>query len=156
MKKILSIITLLLVTNSVFAQSKLPDLKVVFGYTGTTYPLHLEDNDTAVTIARYVGTRSWNLPIAGFEGFENSDVMNYYDIPSSYRIPSDPKVVTSEKAGEVYYSYPNRLILFYHDANVRGEFTKVGIFDVTRNFIKDVEENPVLDGWGVMIINVEK
>ena len=41
--------------------------------------------------------------------------MQYYDIPSHYEIPSEPEMVTAEKAGEVYYSEPNRIILFYQD-----------------------------------------
>jgi len=134
----------------------LSDLAVNFGYSGKPYPLHLYDNETAVAIARHVGNRDWQLPIVGFEGFPDSDVMQYYDIPSRYVIPSTPQTVTSEKAGEVYYSKPNRLVLFYHDAQVRGEFTKVGHFDVTSDFIEAVEKNPVLEGWGVLIIKVQR
>jgi len=41
--------------------------------------------------------------------------MQFYDIPSKYEIPSDSKHITEEKAGEVYYSEPNRIVLFYKD-----------------------------------------
>ena len=160
MKKLLiSLIACLLVAGMISASAgaaSLPDLFIAFGYSGKPYRLQLEDNETALTIARYVGARSWNLPISGYKGFKNDDVMNYYDIPSHYTIPSKPETVTSQKAGEVYYSKPNRLLLFYHDANVKGEFTKVGQFDATDDFIEAVEKNPVLDGWGVMIINVRR
>lgn len=56
------------------------------------------------------------------------DVMQYYDVSSRYDIPSNPETVTSEKAGEVYYSDPNRIVLFYHDA---GDYR--GIYQ-NRNF----------------------
>ncbi len=160
MKKIFFILIVFITAAGVsFAQSSsgsLPDLEVIFGYEGKAYSLVLEDNETAVAIARHVGRTSWNLPIVGFKGFENSDVMHYYDIPSRYTIPSNSKTVKSEKAGEVYYSKPNRLVLFFHDAQVSGEYTKVGEFSATDDFIRAVEENPVLDGWNVMIINVER
>ena len=78
--------------------------------------------------------------------------MQYYDIPSRYEIPSGAETVTSVKAGDVYYSEPNRIILFYHDAEVTGEYTKVGTIDATDEFVKAVEENPVLEGWSNKIV----
>ncbi|MCM1542864.1 MAG: cyclophilin-like fold protein [Blautia sp.] len=80
--------------------------------------------------------------------------MQYYDIPSRYEIPAAPEEITSEKVGEVYYSEPNRIILFYHDAEVSAEYTPVGYFDATDEFIEAVENNPVLEGWGNKIISI--
>lgn len=57
-------------------------------------------------------------------------------------------MVTSEKAGEVCYSEPNRIVLFYGDAQVSGEYMKAGYFDDTDEFRTAVEENPMLEGWG--------
>ncbi len=114
----------------------------------------MEDNETANEIVRIVGTTDWNLPIYHYDDFENSDVMQYYDIPSRYDIPANPETVTSEKAGEVYYSDPNRIILFYHDAEVTGEYVKIGTFDATEEFISAVEDNPVLEGWGNKIVSI--
>jgi len=48
--------------------------------------------------------------------------------------------VTSEKAGEVYYSDPNRIVLFYRDAEITGEYTRIGTFDATDDFVAAVEE----------------
>lgn len=49
-------------------------------------------------------------------GQENTDVLQYYDIPPSYDIPDGtPEMVTSEKAREVYYS-AGRIMIFYKDA----------------------------------------
>jgi hypothetical protein len=48
--------------------------------------------------------------------------------------------VTSEKAGEVYYSDPNRIVLFYRDAEITGEYTRIGTFDATDDFVTAVEE----------------
>ncbi len=130
------------------------ELEVRFGYDGEPFTLHLEDNETAKEISRDVGTSDWNLPIYNFDDFDNWEVMQYYDILSRYEIPSDPQTVTSEKAGEVYYSDPNRVILFYQDAEVQGEYTKVGTINETDALRTAVEENPVLEGWGNKIISV--
>lgn len=46
----------------------------------------------------------------------------------------------------VYYSEPNRIILFYQDAGVLAEYTPVGYFDPTEEFVEAVENNPVLEG----------
>lgn len=130
------------------------ELEVRFGYDGNPFVLHLDDNETAETIAIHVGTTDWNLPINHYDDYENYEVMQYYDIPSSYDIPSNPKTVSSEKAGEVYYSHPNRIILFYQDAEVTGEYTKVGYIDYSDEFYKAVVNNPVLEDWGTKIVSV--
>ena len=80
--------------------------------------------------------------------------MQYYDIPSRYDIPADPVTVTSEKAGEVYYSDPNRIVLFYGDAEIEAEYTLIGYFDVTDEFVTAVAQNPVLEGWGNKIVRI--
>ncbi len=128
------------------------ELEVCFGDRGSSFILHLYDNDTAAAIARHVGTAEWRLPIYHYDDYENWVVMQYYDIPSRYEIPSNPESITSEKAGEVYYSEPNRIVLFYGDAEVSSEYTKVGYFDFTDEFKQAVENNPVLDGWGNKIV----
>ncbi len=142
--------------NSTPAEETSPatELEVRFGYDGEPFTLHLEDNETAKELARDVGTSDWDLPIYHFDDFDNWEVMQYYDIASRYEIPSDPQTVTLEKTGEVYYSDPNRVILFYQDAEVQGEFTKVGTINETEALRIAVEENPVLDGWGNKIVSV--
>ncbi len=130
------------------------DLAVRFGDDGEPFTMHLYDNDTAAAIAKHVGTSDWRLPIYHYDDYENWEVMQYYDIPSRYEIPSAPEQVTEEKAGTVYYSEPNRIILFYQDAEVSAEYTPVGYFDYTDEFLKAVQDNPVLEGWGNKIIQV--
>ncbi|MCM1335755.1 MAG: cyclophilin-like fold protein [Bacteroides sp.] len=128
------------------------ELEVRFGDDGAAFTLHLYDNPTAAAIARHVGTSDWRLPIYHYDDYENWEVMQYYDIPSRYEIPSNPETITSEKAGEVYYSEPNRIILFYGDAEVENEYTRVGYFDLTEEFVSAVKNNPVLEGWGNKIV----
>lgn len=130
------------------------ELVVRFGDNGEPFVMHLYENDTAQAIARHVGTADWRLPIYNYEGYENWEVMQYYDIPSQYEIPSNPETVTEETAGTVYYSEPNRIILFYGDAEVTGEYTPVGYFDDTEEFRSAVEDNPVLEGWGNKIVQI--
>lgn len=130
------------------------ELSVRFGSGGAAFTLYLEDNQTAKDIATHVGTASWNLPIYHYDDYDGWEVMQYYDVPSRYEITSDPAAVTSEKAGEVYYSEPNRIVLFYHDAEISGNYTFVGTFDATDEFVEAVESNPVLEGWGNKIVSI--
>lgn len=128
------------------------ELVVRFGGGGEPFTMYLYDNDTASAIARHVGTSDWQLPIYHYDDFDNWEVMQYYDIPSRYEIPSAAELVTEEKAGTVCYSEPNRIILFYQDAEVSAEYTPVGYFDYTDEFVQAVQNNPVLEGWGNKIV----
>ena len=130
------------------------ELTVSFGDSGDSFILHLYDNDTARAIAHHVGTAEWRLPIYHYDDYENWEVMQYYDIPSRYEIPSAPETITEEAAGTVYYSEPNQILLFYGDAEVSGEYTPVGYFDNTDEFRSAVENNPVLEGWGNKIVRI--
>lgn len=130
------------------------ELYVRFGDAGDVFTLHLYDNETAAAIARHVGTADWRLPIYHYDDYENWEVMQYYDIPSRYEIPSNPETITAEEGGTVYYSEPNRIMLFYQDAEVPGEYTPVGYFDFSEEFVSAVENNPVLEGWGNKIVQI--
>ncbi len=131
-------------------------LEVRFGDDGEAFMMTLLDNETAEVIAGYVGTSDWRLPIYERDADADYSVLQYYDIPSRYEIPSAPETVTEAKAGDVFYSDPNRIVLFYHDAEVSAEYTKIGTFDATEEFITAVEENPVLEGWGNKIIRISQ
>jgi len=124
------------------------ELSARFGYDGDAFTLRLEDNQTSRGIARHVGTADWNLPIYHYDDYKGWEAMQHYDIPSRYEIASAPEAVTSEKAGEVYCSGPNRIVLFYHDAQIGGDYTLVGTFEATDEFVAAVEDNPALEGWG--------
>ncbi len=129
--------------------SNATELTVQFGDNGEPFVMHLEDNSTAAAIAGYVGTTDWRLPVYSYD---ESDVMEYYDIPSRYEIPDNSETVTEAHAGEVYYSDPNRIVLYYHDAQINEEYTLIGIFEATDAFVDAVENNPVLEGWGNQIV----
>lgn len=130
------------------------ELLVSFGDDGNAFPMHLYENDTAQAVAGHVGTADWRLPIYNYDNYEGWEYFQYYDIPSRYEIPSNPETVTSAKAGEVYYSEPNRIILFYHDAEISEEYTPIGYIDSSEAFVEAVEENPVLEGWGNKIVRI--
>lgn len=130
------------------------ELKVRFGDNTTSFILYLENNDTAAAIAHHVGSADWRLPIYHYDDYEGWEVFQYYDIPSRYEIPSNAETITSETAGQVYYSEPNRIVLFYQNGEISGEYTLVGHFDATEDFVSAVEDNPVLEGWGNKIINI--
>lgn len=127
------------------------ELIVRFGDDGEPFTMALEDNSTAQAIAGYVGTTDWRLPIYNYD---ESDVMQYYDIPSRYEIPDNSETVTEAHAGDVFYSDPNRIVLYYHDAEISEEYTKIGTFEATDEFIAVVENNPVLEGWGNKIVRI--
>lgn len=144
-------------SQAVQAGADVTELEVRFGDGGEPFLMQLEDNDTARAIAGYVGTSDWRLPIYERDDDADYSVLQYYDIPSRYEIPSDPQTVTSAQAGEVYYSEPNRIVLYYHDAaDISEEYTKVGTFDPTEEFVTAVEENPVIEGWGNKIVQISE
>ena len=129
------------------------DLTLRFG-GGEEFTIHMYDNDTANKITEYVGTASWQLPINHFDDYDGWEQFQYYDIPSRYDIPDGSESVTSEKAGAVYYSHPNRIILFYQDANISTEYTPIGYIDFSQDLVDAVENNPVLEGWGNKIVHI--
>ena len=129
--------------------SNATELTVQFGDSGDSFVMHLEDNSTAAAIAGYVGTTDWRLPVYSYD---KSDVMEYYDIPSRYEIPDNSETVTEAHAGDVFYSDPNRIVLYYHDAEINEQYTRIGTFDATEEFVDAVENNPVLEGWGNQIV----
>ena len=129
--------------------SNATELTVQFGDSGDSFVMHLEDNSTAAAIAGYVGTSDWRLPVYSYD---ESDVMEYYDVPSRYEIPDNSETVTEAHAGDVFYSDPNRIVLYYHDAEINEQYTKIGTFDATEEFVDAVENNPVLEGWGNQIV----
>lgn len=140
-------------TGNVSTAQPATELYVNFG-DSAYFTMHLYDNDTAKAIARHVGTEDWQLPIYHYNDYENWEIMQYYDVPSRYNIPSDPQNITEEKAGTVYYSKPNRIVLYYGDGEVSAEYTPVGYFDVNDTFINAIENNPVLQGWGNKLIHI--
>lgn len=141
-------------TSAEGGQEEAAKLSVRFGSDGAAFTLYLEDNQTARDIAHHVGTADWNLPIYHYDDYDGWEVMQYYDIPSRYEITSAPEEITAERAGEVYYSEPNRILLFYQDAAISGNYTFVGTFDATDEFVEAVENNPVLEGWGNKIVRI--
>ena len=129
--------------------SNTTELTVRFGDDGEPFVMHLEKNSTAEAIAGYVGTSDWRLPVYSYD---ESDVMEYYDIPSRYEIPDNSETATKAHAGDVFYSDPNRIVLYYHDAEINEQYTRIGTFDATEEFVDAVENNPVLEGWGNQIV----
>ena len=94
-------------------RSDATELTVQFGDDGEKFVMYLEDNSTVAAIAGYVGTTDWRLPVYSYD---ESDVMEYYDIPSGYDIPDNSENVTEAHAGDVYYFNPNRIVLYYRNA----------------------------------------
>ena len=114
----------------------------------------LHDLPVRIIVIVVDGTAAWRLPIYHYDDYTNWEIMQYYDIPSRYEIPSNPESVTSVKAGAVYYSEPNRIILFYGDGTVSSEYTPVGYITNSQDFVDAVENNPVLEGWGNKIVHI--
>ncbi|MCQ2593539.1 MAG: hypothetical protein MJ188_12235 [Treponema sp.] len=154
MKKIaVVVLSLAVMTGSLFAKG---NLKVKFGQNGKTFTMVTLDNPTANQIVHDVGNQSWNLPIYDFDNYNGWEYFQYYDISRRYKYESSPVKVTEAKAGEVYYSHPNRIILFYHDAKVNMQLTKIGDIQATPEFIKAVEDNPALEYWGNKLVTISK
>lgn len=122
---------------------------------GESFTIHLYDNPTADKIAEYVGTAAWQLPIYHYDDYDGWESFQYYDIPSRYDIPDGSQAVTSEKAGMVYYSHPNRIIPFYQNANISTQYTPVGYVDFSQALVDAVENNPVVEGWGNKLVFIQ-
>lgn len=131
------------------------DVEVRFG-SSKAYTLHTEDNVTALGLLQALGDRDLNLPIYNYEDFEGCEFYQFYDIPSRYEVTGNPAPVSSEQAGQVYYEEPNRLLLFFRDAEIEGEYTLVGTIDADEDFTQVVEKNEVVPGWGNKIISVRR
>ena len=131
-------------------------LNVKLGYNGKTYILELFNNQTAEDIYNHVSLATWNLPIYEFSGYENADKFQYYDIPSRYKVTSNPESINIEQVGDVYYSEPNRMIMFFRNAEIPVNYTKVGKIKIDNDFTKNVEENPTLQGWGNKMIIISR
>lgn len=142
-------------TEVTFDQNSIPKVQLRLGDDGETFDITFERNETALTLVRNITSSGRRLPIYDYDNFEGYEYFQYYDIPSTYDIPSNPQRVTSQKAGEIYYSAPNRVVLFYQDANIEGMYTKIGEIENTDGLREAVENNPVLEGWGNKIINLE-
>ena len=136
------------------SQSDMPGMTMQFGYDGPIYTVELEDNDTAATLADYAARGEYNLPIYTYENYANEEVLQFYDIPSRYEIPDEPQHYTEEKAGELYYSYPNRVILFYQDAQIEGDYTRIGTLTTTEGLVDAVRDNEPLRDWDCLVIPV--
>ncbi|MCD8237887.1 MAG: hypothetical protein LUC92_00915 [Clostridiales bacterium] len=135
------------------AAEPITEVYVSFG-DSEFFTLHLYDNETAATIGAFAAMEDWQLPIYHYDDYENWEVMQYYEIPSSYEIPTNPETVTEEAAGSVYMSEDNEILLFYKDAEVEGEFTPLGYFDWSEEFVDAVENNPVVEGWDNKLIHI--
>ena len=131
-------------------------LNVKLGYEGKTYVLELFNNQTAEDIYNHVSLATWNLPIYEFSGYDNADKYQYYDIPSRYKVTSNPESINLEQVGDVYYSEPNRMIMFFRNAEIPVNYTKVGKIKIDNDFTKNVEENPTLQGWGNKMIIISR
>lgn len=122
--------------------SNATELPAQFGDSGDPFVMRLEDNSTVAAIAGYVGTTAWRLPVYSYD---ESDAIEYYDIPSRYEIPVNSETVTEAHAGNVFYFDSNRIVFYYHEAEISEEYTLIGRFDATEEFADAVGNNPVLE-----------
>ncbi|MCD8089597.1 MAG: hypothetical protein LUD81_03065 [Clostridiales bacterium] len=135
------------------AAEPITEVYVSFG-DSEFFTLHLYDNETAATIGAFAAMEDWQLPIYHYDDYENWEVMQYYEIPSSYEIPTNPETVMIEAAGSVYMSEDSEILLFYKDAEVEGEYTPIGYFDWSEEFVDAIENNPVVEGWDNKLIHI--
>lgn len=141
-------------TEAIASVDDMPNVAVRFGQGSEPFTFVPEKNDTALALVRNITASGRNLPIYTYEGFEGDDVMQYYDVPSRYDVPSNPQHVTAQQAGEVYLSDPNRVIVFYRDAQMEGDFTYVGRIENADGLADAVTGNPVVSGYTNKIISV--
>lgn len=133
------------------------DLQIRFGRSGNNwYRIEMANNKTARGIASTVSDTSWNLPIYTYKNYKHDDVLQYYEVSEEYQFASNPQHITSEKAGEIYYQKnTNRVILFFNNANVPGNYTYVGKIKNTNGLADAVKNNPKVKGWDNTIVSVK-
>lgn len=134
-------------------------LEIQLGYGGNVYKMELYDNVTAQELYRDLGDRHYNLPIYHYDDFEQADVIQYYDLPMRYSYTVEDAVEVGEvKAGELYYSDPNRIILVYRDTTLEGEYVPIGMVDIDdpEAFARGVENSSVLDDWDCKVVPVHR
>ena len=141
-------------TQSIAGVDAMPNVEVRFGASGEPFTFVPDKNDTALFLLRNITDAGRNLPIYNYEGYEGDGVMQYYDVPSRLNIPSNPAWIVSEEAGDVYLSDPNRIMLFFEDANIEGEFTYVGKIADVSGLADAVRDNPTVPGYSNKIISV--
>lgn len=142
--------------NATEAPAEIATCQVQFGDESDVYSVHLLDNDTAVALYRAIPESGLNLPIYTFDGYEGWEVMTFYDIPSRFDIPSEPVRYETQQSGQLYYSAPNRLMLFYGDAEMPGDYVLVGYIEDSEAFRADVANNQPLEFWGNKLIMVSR
>lgn len=142
--------------NATEAPAEIATCQVQFGDESDVYTVHLLDNDTAVALYRAIPENGLNLPIYTFDGYEGWEVMTFYDIPSRFDIPSEPVRYETQQSGQLYYSAPNRLMLFYGDAEMPGDYVLVGYIEDSEAFRADVANNQPLEFWGNKLIMVSR
>ncbi len=130
-------------------------LNVRFG-DSESFTLNLYANQTAEDIYRHVGTADWDLPIYHYDDYEGWELFQYYDVNRRYEITDLGEQITSEKGGEVYYSHPNRIILFYGDAQISSEYTPVGYITFNQTLVDAVKNNPVVPGWSNKMVKISR
>lgn len=134
------------------------ELMTVSVQMGDDHPVHVAhiyDNDTAVELARNIGSGGKRLPVYNYDDFEGSDRMILYDIPSYHEIPdSETVAVTSVKAGEIYYSHPNRVNLYLEDMEVQGDFTPIGYLEDVEGLVEEYSTSRVLENYDCKVIPV--
>ena len=142
--------------NATEAPAEIATCQVQFGDESDVYSVHLLDNDTAVALYRAIPESGLNLPIYTFDGYEGWEVMTFYDIPSRFDIPSEPVRYETQQSGQLYYSAPNRLMLFYGDAEMPGDYVLLGYIEDSEAFRADVANNQPLEFWGNKLIMVSR
>lgn len=142
-------------STSASRQTSGKTLAVRFG-DSDSFTLNLYSNQTAEDIYRHVGTTDWNLPIYDFDNYDGWEVFQYYDVSRRYDITDLGEQITAEKGGEVYYSHPNRIILFYGDAQISSEYTPVGYITFNQTLVDAVRNNPTLPGWGNKMVHISR
>lgn len=135
-------------TASADVLEELPHIYLRLGESSSrpSYEIELVDNEVSVRFVSILQEMTRIIPLYTFDGSENTAVLQFYDIPNRYDVPDgEPQLVTSEKAGEVYYS-SGRVMIFYKDAALEGNFVYIGKTLTTEGLEDAVNSNP-LDEW---------
>lgn len=93
---------------------------VEINVNNTNFLVNMDNTPTGKALMARLPSTSMRLPTS----YDQDGVLKYYDMPMN--IVSNPEKITNVSTGDLLMDGNDRLILYYQDAEINGEYTKVG------------------------------
>lgn len=84
------------------------------------FTIQMNDTPTGRSLVSMIPSSSMRLPTS----YDRDGILKYYDM--AREVESDPEEISSVSAGELLLDGNDRLLLYYKDTDLSGEYTRVG------------------------------